>query len=118
MGGNEERNSLASIYREPYDFALSVHEDIPQIFFNMDEFGAIHDIDGQKVPCVVTGRKNEAASMDGITRYDRILFVMNKHVNRAESGMTVKLDGRIYTIGSAHLIQGELWRIELGVYDG
>lgn len=119
MGGNEiGSNSLADIYHQPYDFALSVHEDIPAVFFNMHEFGAIHVIDGHNVPCVLAGMKDNRASLDGVNQFDTVLFVLNKHVNRAVAGMKVIIDGRPYIVGSSRLIQGELWRIELEVYDG
>ena len=116
--GSNEIGSLIADYHEPYDFTLSVHEDIPQIFFNMHEFGAIHDIDGHKVPCIFTGVKRSTVSADGVMRCDSVLFVLNEDVNKVVIGMKVVLNGRAYIVSNANLIQGELWRIELEVYEG
>ena len=111
MGSNEERSI------NHYDFSMSVHEDV-DTFLNVHEFAAIHDIDGQKVPCVTLSRKvsdNEKA--EGVMTRGLVLYVSDKYVARAESGLNVRIDGRLYVIDNAVNIQGELWRIELVISD-
>ena len=117
MGSNEERSSLASLYREPYDFSMSVHDDI-DTFMNLKEFAAIHTIDGQKIPCVVTGTGVNPLQKDAVYSRGLVLLIESKYVNNAHSGMALRLDGKNYVIGSARQIQGEIWRIELEVSDG
>lgn len=117
MGGNEERSSLASIYREPYDFSLSVHDDM-DTFMNLKEFAAIHNIDGQKIPCVVTSTGVNPLQPEGVYSKGLVLLVKDKYVNNAYSGMTVRVDSETYIVETVRKIQGEIWRIELGVADG
>ena len=117
MGGNEERSSLASLYREPYDFSMSVHDDM-DTFMNLKEFAAIHEIDGQNIPCVVTLMGVNSSQQDTIYTRTLVLLIKHEYVKNAYSGMTVRLDGKNYVIVAAKQIQGEIWRIELGVSDG
>ena len=115
MGCNEERN-LASLYTQPYDFTQSVHDD-REAFFALDEFAALHDIDGVKVPCVVTGAKNIPNTAEGVFTRTRVLYTYREKLREPVPGMSFRLDGEIMTVLNAGLVQGEIRRIELGVAD-
>ena len=114
MGSNEERSSFG--INRAYDFSMSVHDDI-NTFMNVHEFAAIHDIDGQKVPAVITSRKSSPHNAEGVITRSCIMYVKDEYVNKAESGLNVRINGRLYVIVNAANIQGELWRIELEIAD-
>lgn len=120
--GSNEGSCIADIYREVYDFSLSVHDDV-DTFMNTHEFAAIHDINGEKIPCVAFSRSLKSydsrvsSSYEGIMSRGIIIYIKNEYIVNAEPGRTVRFDGRVYVIDNASSIQGEIWRIELGVYD-
>ncbi len=112
-----EECSITALYSEPYDFSLSVHDDI-DTFMNLKEFAAIHEIDSKKLPGIITLDSKNTIQQDGTYTRGLVLWIQDSYVSRAEPGMQVRIDGSTYVIGNARLIQGEMWRIELVIADG
>lgn len=116
-----QRSDLARLYREPYDFTQSVHNDMIA-FFNLKEFAAIHDVDGVKVTGILTGNVHDrylsAPDHEGVFRSSVVFYARRPDLREVRPGTTTRIDGKVYTVTSCRLIQGEVWRIELGVYDG
>lgn len=81
------------------------------IFFNPDEFGEEHNIDGKTVVCVVddqTYRDRKNGAEFAIAQSTVFLFAKSKDLpTRREPGEELRLDGVPYTI--------ETWDEDMGV---
>lgn len=75
------------------------------VFFNLDEFAELHDIDGLQVPVIVDSDVLKTRSNNKTERYDGIyaaeIAVYVKTVDlpaRPVYGQHVRLDGKLYTV--------------------
>lgn len=81
------------------------------VFFNPDEFGEEHSIDGKTVVCVVddqTYRDRKGGAEFAISQSTVFLFAQNEDLPpRREPGEELRLDGVPYTV--------ETWDEDMGV---
>ena len=81
------------------------------IFFNPDEFGEEHDIDGRMVVCVIddkTNRDRKGGTEFAVAQITIFLFARSEDLpSRREPGEELRLDGVPYTI--------ETWDEDMGV---
>ena len=83
-------------------FKEQMEKDFDRTFFNLDEFGEIHDIDGNQIPVVVDNETlvqlnlGKTADSDGIFQDNRMFFVQKKHL----IGQIMEFDGETYQVGN------------------
>ena len=55
-------------------FKRVLEEELTSVFLNLDEFAEIHEIEGKKIPCVVSGQEGlaETDSQDGFANVSGI----------------------------------------------
>jgi hypothetical protein len=91
-------------------------------WFNVDEFGKFHDIEGKKVLSVFVGdqrgqtieiRANSNENPEGIVKSRGILFVRADEIEGVRADQSLRLDGRLYTVAEARVLQDRVWRIAL-----
>ena len=91
-------------------------------WFNNSEFARFNDINGKKILSIFTANiRSQTVNInvsgvqtrDGVTRSQGVLFCRVQDLKRAASGQSMKLNGKIYTVSEAHLIQDQVWRIVL-----
>ena len=92
------------------------------VWFNNSEFARFHDVNGKKILAIFTqnarsqilnitlgdGRKTE-----GVTRSQGVLLCRAQDLKKVASGQSMKLNGKLYTVSEARLIQDQVWRIVL-----
>ena len=90
------------------------------VWFNPEEFGAFHDIEGQKVLSVFVGdmrgqtiRITSKENPEGIVKSRGVLFVRSNEIEGIRAGQSLRLDGRLYTVAEARILQDYVWRIVL-----
>lgn len=88
-------------------FQEQLEKDFDRVFFNTEEFGEIHDIDGEKVPIVVDNETllelnlGKTADSDGIFQDNRMFFIQKKHMpNHPVIGQVMEFDGEMYQVGN------------------
>ncbi|MDR1978558.1 MAG: hypothetical protein LBQ42_07475 [Synergistaceae bacterium] len=103
------------------DYAASDFEN-DAVWFNPDEFGKFHDIGGKRVLSVFVGdqraqtveiRGNTKESPEGVVKSRGILFVRANEIMSIRANQSLRLDGRLYTVAEARILQGYVWRIAL-----
>jgi hypothetical protein len=91
-------------------------------WFNIDEFGRFHDIEGQKVLSIFVGdRRSQTIEIrtatkenpEGIVKSRGILFVRADEIEGVRADQSLRLDGRLYTVTEARILQDRVWRIVL-----
>jgi hypothetical protein len=91
-------------------------------WFNIEEFGRLHDIDGKKVLSIFVGdRRGQAIEIrtdankraEGIVKSRGILFVRAEEIVGVRADQPLHLDGRLYTVAEARILQDRVWRIAL-----
>jgi hypothetical protein len=91
-------------------------------WFNIDEFGRLHDIDGRKVLSVFVGdrrsqtiefRASTKENTEGVVKSRGFLFVRADEIVGVRADQPLRLDGRLYTVAEARILQGHVWRIAL-----
>ena len=92
-------------------------------WFNNSEFARFHDIDGKKILSIFTSdRRSQPVSVningenvsDLVRRSSGVLFCRVQDISgKWQSGTSLKLDGRLYTVSEASLIQDQVWRLIL-----
>ena len=92
------------------------------VWFNMDEFGRFHDIEGKSVLSVFVGDKRSQTlnirigskeNPEGIVKARGILFVRADEIDGLKAEQVLRLDGRLYTVAEARILQDRVWRIVL-----
>lgn len=81
-----------------------ISADVTDLFFNLDEFGETHRIEGHKVDIVIDGDKLDelkAGSFLGIAEAELLFFARSAdlaHVPRKAPGSLLNFDGREHLI--------------------
>jgi hypothetical protein len=93
------------------------------VWFNIEEFGRFHDIEGKKILSVFVGdrrgqtiaiRGSSKETPEGIVKSRGILFVRADEIEGSvKAAQSLRLDGRLYTVADARILQDRVWRIEL-----
>lgn len=97
------------------------------VWFNNSEFARFHNVNGKKILSIFTGdiksqslniRINDQ-SPEGISKSRGILFCRAQAFKDAiNSGQSMKVDKKLYTVSEARLIQDQVWRIVLEANNG
>lgn len=86
-------------------FKEQLERDFDNIFFNLNEFAELHDIDGKKIPIVVDNetllRMNlgKTADSDGIFQDNKMFFVQKKNLDyEPVIDQIMEFDGESYQV--------------------
>lgn len=85
-------------------------KDIDDVFFNLEDFGEIHTIDGKSVVCLMDddALKIRSGSNElSVSESSLLLFAKVSDLPRKVVGDDLLIDGRIYIIDD--------WKVNLGV---
>ena len=98
------------------------------VWFNNSEFARFHDIDGEKVLSIFTGdtrsqtlniNLGDGTIAERVSRNRGILYCRAQEFSSNWSAdASLRLDGKLYTVAEARLIQDQVWRIVLEANDG
>ena len=96
------------------------------VWFNLGEFARFHDIDGKRVLSVVAGdrrgqtggtligiKNNSNENSEGVVKSRGVLFVRADEIEGVRATQALRLDGRLYTVVEARILQDRVWRIML-----
>ena len=115
---------ILDIYGREETFLEQVAHDLDNgaVWFNPEEFGRFHDINGQKVLSVFAGdsrtqkmdiRVGSNENPEGVYKSRGVLFVRAQEIEGVNANQPLRLDGRLYTVAEARLLQDQVWRIVL-----
>ena len=116
---------LAKNYKERKKFKDYVKQDVGSdaLWLDTNAFGKIHDIDGHKVLGVFTsdtqtGRAltlRDEDNIDGVemSKSRGVFYCSVNEVAGVHTNQPIKLDGKLYTVSDASVIQEYMWRIVL-----
>ena len=115
---------ILDIYGRGETFLEQVAHDLDDgaAWFNPDEFGRFHDINGSKILSVFAGdnrtqkldiRLNSNENPEGVYKSRGVLFVRAQEIEGVNANQPLRLDGRLYTVAEARLLQDQVWRIVL-----
>jgi hypothetical protein len=115
---------LLDLYSQDTTFQEQVTQDLEDgaVWFNLEEFGKFHDIEGKSVLSVFVGdrrgqtieiRTNLKENPEGIIKSRGILFVRADEIKGIKADQALRLDGRLYTVTEARILQDHVWRIVL-----
>lgn len=115
---------LLKLYGKGTTFRAQLAQDLDdgEVWFDPEEFGKFHDIDGVKILSVFVGdqrtqaleiRMNSKENPEGIYKSRGVLFVRGAEIEGVRAEQVLRLDGRLYTVAEARLIQDCVWRIVL-----
>ena len=87
-------------------FKEQLEVDIDNVFFNMDEFGSVHDINGMELQVVIHEDVNAAhyggttRNFDGLSSDSPIVAVRREDLGKKlpAYGQNFKLDGKLYKV--------------------
>ena len=90
--------------------------DISEIFFNPEEFGEVHRIDGRPMTVIIerSKKQSEKGRIDGIYQKQVLLYVSRKEMgNLPAIGRQLQLDNSKYLVTDA-IDEGGVFSITLG----
>jgi hypothetical protein len=91
-------------------------------WFNIEEFGRFHDLEGKKIMSVFVGDRrgqsieiqtNTKENPEGGVKNRGILFIRADEMKGIRANQPLRLDGRLYTVAEARILQDCVWRIVL-----
>ena len=92
------------------------------VWFNASEFARWHNVNGKQILSIFTGNvRSQTINLsvggdqryEGITGSKGVLLCRAQDLKGAASGQSMKVDGKLYTVSEARLIQDQVWRIVL-----
>ncbi|MBR0150256.1 MAG: hypothetical protein IJP89_02710 [Synergistaceae bacterium] len=111
------------IYESERTFLDELASDLEDnaVWFNNSEFARFHDINGVKLLSVFTANKytrrltinTGEENPEGVRRSGGVLFCRAQEIDHVSAEQSLRLDGKLYTVSEARLIQDQIWRIEL-----
>ena len=114
-------HDLYARHRTFLDFVANDLED-GAVWFNNSEFARFHDIDGNKILSIFTAdtraktlniRLSDGENVEGISKSNGVLYCRAQEFSGWNAGSSLRLDGKLYTVDEARLIQDQVWRIVL-----
>lgn len=96
-------------------------------WFNHSEFARFHNVNGRKILSVFTTdtqtqkinfRIGNDENPEGINKSRGILFCRAQELSGVNADQPLRLDGKMYTVSEASLIQDQVWRIVLEANNG
>ena len=120
--------AIHDIYAQDRTFLDEVAADLEDntVWFNNSEFARYHDINGAKILSVFTSDRRtqsinihvDGTTPEGISKSRGILFCRAQEISTPCAEQPLRLDGKMYTISEARLIQDQVWRIVLEANNG
>lgn len=106
-------------------FREQVANDIENVFFNMEEFADIHDVEGEEIPVVLYEDDNKihdggsARNYDGLSSDNVSLAVKRENMKEKlpANGQNFHLDGKLYKVKTVKEQMGVVF-IQLVSYRG
>ena len=115
--------AIHDVYARDETFLDFLAQDLDDsaVWFNSSEFARFHDIDGVKILSVFTGDKRtqsinihvDGTTPEGITKSRGILFCRAQEISGVNAEQPLRVDGKMYTVSEARLVQDQVWRIVL-----
>lgn len=120
--------SIHDLYSQDTTFLDELANDLEDgaVWFNNSEFARFHNLDGHKIISVFTAdtrakplniRINDEDNPELISRSSGVLFCRAQDTGKWSKGASLTLDGRLYTVSEARLIQDQIWRVVLEAKD-
>lgn len=113
---------LKKSYSERKKFKDYVKQDVASdaLWLDTNAFAKIHDIDGHKILGVFTADtkgqtinlRNEG-EIDGMSESHGVFYCSVDSISGVNTNQPIKLDGKLYTVKEASLVQEYMWRIVL-----
>ena len=120
--------AIHDIYAQDRTFLDEVAADLEDsaVWFNNSEFARYHDINGAKILSVFTSDRRtqsinvhvDGATPEGVSKSRGILFCRAQEISGVNAEQPLRLDGKMYTVSEARLIQDQVWRIVLEANNG
>lgn len=114
--------NLRKLYNQPLNFISQVLLDVEDLdlWFNVNEFAKIYDINGHKVKCVFMNathkfRNSKLNAGDLIMTADATLYLKGSDVSDLRAEQTLRINGKLYTIIDVANLQNAIWRVSLKV---
>jgi hypothetical protein len=114
---------MLDLYAQGMAFSDQVALDLEDgaTWFNVEEFGRFHEINGEKVLSIfVDDRRGQSIEVrdtkenpKGVAKSRGILFVRGVEIEGVRVDQSLRLDGRLYTVVEARILQDRVWRIAL-----
>lgn len=104
------------------DFKHLAAEDIQNVFFDLDEFGEIHQIDGKPMNVIIDNfeiverskKQSDKGRIDGIYKKQILLYVSRKDMGLLPAvGRQLQLDNSKYLVTDA-IDEGGIFSVTLG----
>ena len=121
--------AIHDLYARDETFLDFVAHDLDDgaVWFNSSEFARFHNVDGKQLLSIFTSDSRSRPLKVHITS-DNSPELVSRRVGvllcRAQdiagtwnAGASLRLDGRLYTVAEARLIQDQVWRVELEAKD-
>ncbi len=93
------------------------------VWFNNSEFARYHDIDGRKTLSILTSNtRTQAINVNladhndpvGLSKSRAVLYCRAQEIEGVFAAeQSLRVDGRLYTVAEASLIQDQVWRVVL-----
>ena len=96
-------------------------------WFNSSEFARFHDINGTRILSVLTSdaqsrkidiRVGYDENPEGVSKSRGILFCRAQEISGVNAEQPLRVEGKMYTVSEARLIQDQVWRIVLEANNG
>ena len=120
--------SIHDLYSRDDTFLDFVAHDLDddEVWFNNSEFARFHNVNGVKILSIFTSDKRTQAinihvdgtTPEGISKSRGILFCRAQEISGVNADQPLRLDGKMYTVSEARLIQDQVWRIVLEANNG
>ena len=115
--------SIHDIYARDTTFLDDVASDLDDgaVWFNNSEFARYHNIDGVKILSVFTAdtytRKInihvDGGTPEGVNKSRGVLYCRAQEISGVNAEQPLRVDGKMYTVSEARMLQGQVWRIVL-----
>ena len=121
--------AIHDLYARDETFLDFVAHDLDDgaVWFNSAEFARFHDINGRQILSIFTSDSRSRPLKVHITSDDNpelvsqsvgvLLCRAQDIAGTWKAGASLRLDGRLYTVAEARLIQDQVWRVELEAKD-
>lgn len=123
------QQAIRELYEKQETFIDHFAHDLDNcaVWFNDSEFARWHDLDGKRILSIFTTDSRAKPLSVHIDRQDTPellgrnsgVFLCRAQDIRGtwKEGASLRLDGRLYTVAEARLIQDQVWRITLEAND-
>lgn len=91
-------------------FKDAVAKDVTDVFLNIDEFADVHDLNGDRVKCVIDTDivQGAEASLEGVFTNALTIYVREGDIATPVEGAVLSLDGSMHLVRSVSVEGGML----------